>query len=249
MSGIPEEGIYGNVASQSSNVSQGGRRRTRSEFEGDTDYSSNTRIRLEGMYRPQWTMSSTVEDILLEGTTNRADMKLNDFLRSNWGEEWVVERNGNVTMENFVQNPETFIKKKGLLHTITTSPQYKVLEAINKLHHEGVYSLEKWRDHEGKDTVTPLAREKLKEFLTQVLTEERREAEEKARREQQQIIFNLSAKIEDLLLKGRVRVMDIKLNDFLTLELDGRGILRANRNVLLRDFLLIPRVISAMREY
>ncbi|RNF09833.1 retrotransposon hot spot (RHS) protein [Trypanosoma cruzi] len=34
--------------------------------------------------------------------------------------------------------------------------------------------------------------------------------------------------------------MDIKLNDFLTLELDGRGILRANRNVLLRDFFINP---------
>ncbi|PWU88102.1 putative retrotransposon hot spot protein (RHS,) [Trypanosoma cruzi] len=240
MSGRPEEGLYGNVASQSSNVSQGGRRRTRSEFEGDTDYSSTTRRRLEGMYRPQWTMSSSVEDILLEGTTNRANMKLNDFLRSNLGEEWVVERNGNVIMEAFVQEPDAYVQDQQLLRRIINLPAYQVLEAVYKLHHEGVYSLEKWRDHEGKDTVTPLAREKLKEVLTQVLTEERREAEEKARREQQQIIFNLSAKIEDLLLKGRVRVMDIKLNDFLTLELDGRGILRANRNVLLRDFFINP---------
>ncbi|PWU86030.1 putative retrotransposon hot spot (RHS) protein [Trypanosoma cruzi] len=240
MSGRPEEGLYGNLASQSSNVSQGGRRRTRSEFEGDTDYSSTTRIRLEGIRRPQWTMSSTVEDILLEGSTNRTDMKLNDFLRRYLGEEWVVERNGNVTMGNFVQNPETFIKKKGLLHIITTSLSYKELEAIYKLHHEGVSSLEEWRDYEGKDTITPFPRGKLNGVLTQVLTEERREAEERARREQQQIIFNLSAKIEDLLFKGSVRVMDIKLNDFLTLELDGRGILRANRNVLLRDFFINP---------
>ncbi|EKF27231.1 retrotransposon hot spot (RHS) protein, putative, partial [Trypanosoma cruzi marinkellei] len=34
--------------------------------------------------------------------------------------------------------------------------------------------------------------------------------------------------------------MDIKLNDFLTMELDGKGILRANRNVLLKDFLNNP---------
>ncbi|PWU88794.1 putative retrotransposon hot spot (RHS) protein [Trypanosoma cruzi] len=240
MSGIPEEGLYGNVASQSSNVSQGGRRRTRSEFEGDTDYSSTTRIRLEGMYRPQWTMSSTVEDILLGGSTNRNNMKLNDFLRSNLGEEWVVERNGNVAMEMFFQDPEMFIQNERLLRIITTSPSYKELEAIYKLHHEGVSSLEEWRDYEGKDTVTPFPRGKLNGVLTQVLTEERREAEERARREQQQIIFNLSAKIEDLLFKGSVRVMDIKLNDFLTLELDGRGILRANRNVLLRDFFINP---------
>ncbi|KAF8276067.1 putative retrotransposon hot spot (RHS) protein, partial [Trypanosoma cruzi] len=247
MSGRPEEGLYGNVASQSSNVSQGGRRRTRSEFEGDTDYSSTTRRRLEGMYRPQWTMSSTVEDILLEGSTNRTEMRLNDFLRSKLCGRGVVDTNENVTMEMFVLRPTMFIKDNEILGSITTSPQYReleerkiLLEAIYKLHHEGVDSLEQWRDHEGKDTVAPLARTKLNEVLTQVLREEKREAEERARREQQQIIFNLSAKIEDLLFGGSVRVMDIKLNDFLTLELDGRGILRANRNVLLRDFFINP---------
>ncbi|PWU85354.1 putative retrotransposon hot spot (RHS) protein [Trypanosoma cruzi] len=248
MSGRPEEGLYGNVASQSSNVSQGDvQRRTRSEFEGDTDYSSTTRRRLEGMYRPQWTMSSTVEDILLEGTTNRTDMKLNDFLRSKLCGRGVVDTNENVTMEMFVLRPTMFIKDNEILGSITTSPQYReleerkiLLEAIYKLHHEGVDSIEQWRDYEGKDTLTRHVCGKLNEFLTQVLREEKREAEERARREQQQIIFNLSAKIEDLLFGGSVRVMDIKLNDFLTLELDGRGILRANRNVLLRDFFINP---------
>ncbi|PWV04251.1 putative retrotransposon hot spot (RHS) protein [Trypanosoma cruzi] len=185
MSGRPEEGLYGNVESQSSNVSQGGRRRTRSDFEGDTDYSSTTRRRLEGIRRPQWTMSSTVEDILLEGSTNRANTKLNDFLRSNLGEEWVVKRNGNVTMGNFVQNPETFIKKKGLLHTIKTSPSYQVLEAINKLHHEGVYFLWQWREYEGRDTLTPLASGKLNGLLAEIQKEERREADERAKREEE----------------------------------------------------------------
>ncbi|ESS62653.1 retrotransposon hot spot (RHS) protein [Trypanosoma cruzi Dm28c] len=248
MSGRPEEGLYGNVASQSSNVSQGDvQRRTRSEFEGDTDYSSTTRRRLEGMYRPQWTMSSTVEDILLEGTTNRTDMKLNDFLRSKLCGRGVVDTNENVTMEMFVLRPTMFIKDNEILGSITTSPQYReleerkiLLEAIYKLHHEGVDSIEQWRDYEGKDTLTRHVCGKLNEVLTQVLREEKREAEERARREQQQIIFNLSAKIEDLLFGGSVRVMDIKLNDFLTLELDGRGILRANRNVLLRDFFINP---------
>ncbi|RNC47567.1 retrotransposon hot spot (RHS) protein, partial [Trypanosoma cruzi] len=254
MSGRPESVQGGNVESQSSNVSQGGRRRTRSEFEGDTDYSSTTRRRLEGMYRLQWTMSSTLEDILLEGTTNRANMKLNDFLRSNLGEEWVVERNGNVTMGNFVQNPETFIKKKGLLHTIKASPSYQeleremkreleerkiLLEAIYKLHHEGVDFLEQWRDYEGKDTVTPLARRKLNRVLTQLLREESREAEERAVREEH-VGFALTTTIRDVLFRGRVRVMDVKLNDFLTLEFEGRGILRANRNVLLRGFFKDP---------
>ncbi|RNC52089.1 putative retrotransposon hot spot (RHS) protein, partial [Trypanosoma cruzi] len=109
-------------------------------------------------------------------------------------------------------------------------------EDVHRLHENGVLSLEQWRDYEGKDTVTPLVREKLNRVLTQVLTEERREAEERARWDQQQVIFNLSAKIEDLLFGGRVRVHKMKLNDFLTREFDGRGILRANRSVLLRDF-------------
>ncbi|RNF10378.1 putative retrotransposon hot spot (RHS) protein [Trypanosoma cruzi] len=271
MSGRPEEGLYGNVESQSSNVSQGGRRRTRSEFESDTDYSSETRRRLEGMYRPQWTMSSTVEDILLEGSTNRADMKLNDFLRRNLGEEWVVKRNGNVTMGIFVQNPETFIKKKGLLHTITTSPSYRELEAINKLRHEGVYFLRQWREYEGKDTVTTLAKGKLNGVLTEIEIEAnreaekrlRREADERAKREEEKLIreaearvrreaeervrrreaemkFTMFTNIEDVLFQRRVRVMDMKLNDFLMRELDGSGIVDTNRDVSLEEFFNEP---------
>ncbi|EAN86707.1 retrotransposon hot spot (RHS) protein, putative, partial [Trypanosoma cruzi] len=232
MSGRPEEGIYDNEEIQAPTVPQGDWRRARSDFEGDTDHSSTTRRRLEEMHRPKWTMNSSVEDILLEGSTNRNNMKLNDFLRSNLGEEWVVERNRNVTMEAFVQEPDAYVQDQRLLRIIFNLTEYQVY----KLHHEGEFFLEQWRDYEGKDTVTPLVREKLNRVLIQVLTEERREAEERARWDQQQVIFNLSAKIEDLLFGGRVRVMEIKLNDFLTREFDGRGILRANRSVLLRDF-------------
>ncbi|RNF10249.1 retrotransposon hot spot protein (RHS) [Trypanosoma cruzi] len=101
------------------------------------------RRRLEEARRPQWTMSSTVEDVLLGGSTNRtdiSDMKLNDFLRSNLGGRGVVDTNENVTMQEFVQDPEMFLKNERLLRTIKASPSYKVLEAINKLHPEGVLS-------------------------------------------------------------------------------------------------------------
>ncbi|RNC56481.1 retrotransposon hot spot (RHS) protein [Trypanosoma cruzi] len=235
MSGRPEEGLYGNLESQSSNVSQGGRRRTRSEFEGDTDYSSTTRRRLEGIYRPQWTMSSTVKDILLEGSTNMAEMMLNDFLRSNLGGRGVVDTNENVAMEMFVLRPTMFINDSEILGLITASPSYQVY----KLHHEGVHFLEQWRDYEGKDTVAPLARGKLDGVLTQVLRGERREAEERAVREEQ-VELTLTNTIEDVLFKGRVRVMDVKLNDFLTLEMEGKGILATNRNALLREFFKDP---------
>ncbi|PWU83240.1 putative retrotransposon hot spot (RHS) protein [Trypanosoma cruzi] len=252
MSGRPEEGLYDNEEIQAPTVPQGDRqRRARSEFEGDTDHSSATRRRLEEARRPQWTMGSTVKEILLEGSTNRANMKLNDFLRSKLGDEWVVERNGNVIMEAFVQEPDAYVQDQRLLRIIFNLTEYQemereldemkiLLEAITKLHHEGVDSLEQWRDYEGKDTVTPVARRNLNRVLTQVLREERREAEERARWDQQQIIFNLFAKIEDLLFGGRVRVNDIKLNDFLTLRFGGKGIAATNRDVSLEDFFKDP---------
>ncbi|RNF15136.1 putative retrotransposon hot spot (RHS) protein [Trypanosoma cruzi] len=242
MSGIPEEGIYGNVASQSSNVSQGGRRRTRSEFEGDTDYSSTTRRRLEGMYRPQWTMSSSVEDILLEGTTNRTDMKLNDFLRSNLGGRVAVDEDYNVTMQAFVLRPTMFINDSEILGIITTLPSYRELEAINKLHDEGVFSLGQWKVFKSKNTVAPLAKGKLNAAFTEVLRKEkaRREEEEKARRDQQQINLNLTLSIKDAIFQGRARFYKKKMNDFLTLELDGRGVADTNRRVLLKEFFKEP---------
>ncbi|RNC33110.1 retrotransposon hot spot (RHS) protein [Trypanosoma cruzi] len=265
MSGRPEEGLYGNVESQSSNVSQGGRRRTRSEFEGDTDHSSATRIRLEGMYRPQWTMSSTVKDILLEGSTLRTDMKLNEFIRSNLDEEWVVERNGNVIMEAFVQEPDAYVQDQELLRRIINLPAYQaleerkiLLEATYKLHHEGVYFLRQWGEHEGKDTVSSHARGKLNGVLTGIEIEEkeRREAEEreKARREEEarrdaeeekarreeQINFNLTLSIKDAIFQGRARVYKMKLNRFLKMELDGRGVADTNRRVLLKEFFKDP---------
>ncbi|RNC45865.1 putative retrotransposon hot spot (RHS) protein, partial [Trypanosoma cruzi] len=268
MSGRPEEGLYGNVESQSSNVSQGGRRRTRSEFEGDTDYSSTTRIRLEGMYRPQWTMSSSVKDILLEGSTLRTDMKLNEFIRSNLGEEWVVERNGNVIMEAFVRRPNAYVQDQQLLEEILNLTAYQalkmeleerkiLLEAIYKLHHEGVYFLRQWGEHEGKDTVSSHARGKLNGVLTGIEIEEkeRRDAEgEKARREEkarrhaeeekarreEQINFNLTLSIKDAIFQGRARVYKMKLNRFLKMELDGRGVADTNRSVLLKEFFKDP---------
>ncbi|PWU82794.1 putative retrotransposon hot spot (RHS) protein [Trypanosoma cruzi] len=180
---------------QASAVPQGARqRRARPESEDVTDQPAATRIRVEEARQLMWTMRSTVEDILLEGSTNRNKMKLNEFIQSYLGEEWVVERNGNVAMEAFVQDPETFIKKKRLLSTIKALPSYQALEAINKLHHEGVFSLEQWRDYEGKDTLTPLARGNLNRVLTQVLREERLEAEERAVREEQ-VGFTLTTTI------------------------------------------------------
>ncbi|PWU89969.1 putative retrotransposon hot spot (RHS) protein [Trypanosoma cruzi] len=42
---------------------------------------------------------------------------------------------------------------------------------------------------------------------------------------------------------------NMRLSDFLTMELDGRGALDANRNVLPEEFFKTPISIFAMREY
>ncbi|EKF98497.1 retrotransposon hot spot (RHS) protein, putative, partial [Trypanosoma cruzi] len=195
MSGIPEEGIYGNVESQSSNVSQGGQRRARSEFEGDTDYSSATRIRLEGIRRPQWTMSSTVEDILLEGSTNRAEMRLNEFIRRYLGGTAAVDEGRNVTMQVFFRRPNAYVQDQQLLRRIINLTAYQVLEAVYKLHHEGVYFLRQWREYERKDTLTTLAKGKLNGVLTEIEIEESCEAVEIAKRENEKLIREAEARV------------------------------------------------------
>ncbi|KAF8290016.1 retrotransposon hot spot protein (RHS), putative, partial [Trypanosoma cruzi] len=177
----------GNARSRASAVPQGDvQRRASPESEGETDQPAATHIRGVEAWRPQWTMSSSVEDILLEGSTNRTEMRLNDFLRSNLGGRGVVDTNENVALEMFVLRPTMFINDNEILGLITASPSYQelkmeldnrerelekrkiLLEAINKLHHEGVFSLEQWTDYEGKDTVTPHAKGKLKAALTEV---------------------------------------------------------------------------------
>ncbi|EAN99306.1 retrotransposon hot spot (RHS) protein, putative [Trypanosoma cruzi] len=262
MSGRPEEGHYGNEESQSPTVPRQDRRRLRLESNSDTDQPAATRRGAEERQRPQLTMSSSVEDILLEGSTLRNKMKLNEFLRSNLGGMAAVDEEHNVTMEAFVQDPETFIQNKRLLRTITALPSYSeleremkrelderkiLLEAIYKLNRGGVLSLEQWRDYEGKDTVTPLPKAKLNRVLTQLLREGNREAEERGMREEeerqrraQEMEFTISTTIEDVLFKGRVRVKDTKLNDFLTMEFGGKGIVATNRDVLLKEFFKEP---------
>ncbi|PWV21327.1 putative retrotransposon hot spot protein (RHS) [Trypanosoma cruzi] len=89
------------------------------------------------------------------------------------------------------------------------------------------------------DTITPLARGKPTGVLTQVPTEAGREAEERIRGTQE-MKFTISTNIEDVLFKGRLRVNEMKLNDFLTRELGGRGVVDTNRDVLLEEFFKDP---------
>ncbi|PWV16942.1 putative retrotransposon hot spot protein (RHS) [Trypanosoma cruzi] len=179
-------------------------------------------------------------------------MRLNEFLRNLLGGRGVVDANEDVSMEMFLMNPMLFSNGETLLCTIAEFPLCRetkiLLEAAYTLKGEGVFLLAHWRDFEGKDTVTPIAKGTLDTALLYLRREEtrrdteeraRRKAEERARREQQ-IKFTLSIGIEDVLSRGRVRANNTKLNDFLTVELGGKGVVDANRNVLLEEFVRDP---------
>ncbi|PWU91050.1 putative retrotransposon hot spot protein (RHS) [Trypanosoma cruzi] len=52
--------------------------------------------------------------------------------------------------------------------------------------------------------------------------------------------FTTSTNINDVLFKGRARVNEMRLNDLLTRELDGRGIVDTNRDFMLEEFFKDP---------
>ncbi|EKF99251.1 retrotransposon hot spot (RHS) protein, putative [Trypanosoma cruzi] len=146
----------------------------------------------------------------------------------------------NVTMEMFVQEPDGYAQDQRLLEEILNLTACQALEAITKPLHEGVLSLSgNVETMKEKDTITPLARGKPNEVLTQVLTEAGREAEERLRRSQE-MKFTISTNIEEVLFKGGVHVNEMKLSDFLTRELDGRGVADTNRDVLPEEFFKDP---------
>ncbi|PWU85515.1 putative retrotransposon hot spot protein (RHS,) [Trypanosoma cruzi] len=136
---------------QASAVPQGdGQRRARPELGGETGQPAATRRRAEARQQ-QWTMNSTVRDILLERNTLSYNMKLNDFLWNYVGGRAAVGEDHNVTMQLFVQEPDDYVQDQRLLEEILNLTAYQALEAITKpLHHEGVLSLGQWRGFKRK---------------------------------------------------------------------------------------------------
>ncbi|KAF5215591.1 retrotransposon hot spot (RHS) protein [Trypanosoma cruzi] len=211
-----------------------------------------THIRVEEPRQPQWTFSSRVKDILLKGKESITNMRLNDFLRNYFDGRGVEEFNENVYMKDFLISPNEFIQDEVLLSTIKASPPYQeikkereefymLLGASNKLKKERIITLRQWRDFERKDTVISLARAQINTAHSYVLREKRRKAEKRERQERQELGIDVSTRIKDTVFKGRVRVDKMGLNDFLTTELDGRGALDANRDVLLKEFFKDPK--------
>ncbi|RNC53413.1 putative retrotransposon hot spot (RHS) protein, partial [Trypanosoma cruzi] len=182
MSGRPEKGLYGNEEGQASAVPQGdSRRRARSDLEGDTDQPAATPIRVEEA-QLRWTMCSYVRDILLDGETDISKMKLNDFLREHFGSRAAVEEEQNVEMWKFLWSPDAYIKDQQLLEEISNLKDYQLLTDRRKLTDGNVMFLENWREFKDKATVTPLARKKFDDALTQIRKEVARwEAEERAK--------------------------------------------------------------------
>ncbi|PWV19638.1 putative retrotransposon hot spot protein (RHS) [Trypanosoma cruzi] len=183
MSGRPSKGIHGNEEGQASTVPQGDSlKRAMSDLEGDTAQPAATPIRVEEA-QLQWTMCSTVWDILLDGETDISDMKLNAFLREHFGSRAAVEEEQNVDMWDFLRSPDAFIKDQQLLEEISNLKDYQLLRDRRKLADGHLNYLEDWIEFEEKDTVTPLTRKKLNDALTQIQKEVARwEAEERAKR-------------------------------------------------------------------
>ncbi|PWV00928.1 putative retrotransposon hot spot protein (RHS) [Trypanosoma cruzi] len=211
-----------------------------------------TRRGVEETRQPQWTLESRLDEVLLKGKERITNMRLNDFLRNYFDGRGVEEFNENVYMKEFLSSPNEFIQDEVLLSTIKASPSYQelrkkcdefymLLEASNKLKKGYIVTLREWRDFERKDTVISLARAQINTAHSYVLREERRKAEERERQERQELGIDVSTRIKYAVFKGRVRVDKMRLNDFLTMELDGRGALDANRDVLLEEFFKDPK--------
>ncbi|PWV01003.1 putative retrotransposon hot spot protein (RHS,) [Trypanosoma cruzi] len=207
---------------------------------------------VEETQRPKWTFDSWLDKILLEEKEHTMKMWLNDFLRNYFGGRGVEEFNENVYMKDFLSSPNKFIKDEVLLDTIKASPPYQelkkereeyyvLLEASNKLSDERLLTLRHWRYYKRKDTVIPLARTQINKAYSYVLRGERRKAEEKGRRERQSLGIDVSTRTDYAVFKGRVRVDKMKLNEFLEMELEGRGAMDANRDVLLEEFFKDPK--------
>ncbi|PWV09132.1 putative retrotransposon hot spot protein (RHS) [Trypanosoma cruzi] len=145
----------------------------------------------------------------------------------------------NVTMEMFVQEPDDCVQDQRLLEEIFNLTAHQALEAITKPLYEGVFSLGQWRDYGRKAYDHSSCKGKTKRS-THAGTDGSEAGGRGRLRRTQEMKFTISTNIEDVLFKGRVRVNEMKLSDYLTEELDGRGVVDTNRDVLLEEFFKDP---------
>ncbi|KAF5215782.1 hypothetical protein ECC02_011492 [Trypanosoma cruzi] len=193
MSGRPETVHGGNGEGPAPTVPQGnGRRRARPVLEGGTDQPAATRGRVDEVRRPQWTLDSRVEDVLLEATAPNTNMKLNDFLTMVLDGEGVVDTNRNVLLKEFFKDPTRYIRDEGILNEIHASGHYKCVrndlrnkvvfdEDVRKLEENGVNTLIGWLEAAAgvKEIVHGTTKQFLDAFLEDVRNSMRMSASNK----------------------------------------------------------------------
>ncbi|RNE99131.1 retrotransposon hot spot (RHS) protein [Trypanosoma conorhini] len=185
MSGRSEEEAHAAAASPANAVPQG-QRRSRSGPDGggsDQQPAAHRRRVGEAQQRPTWTLTSTVEEVLLFGREGPIpDIKLNDFLRRELGGRGVVEANDNVSLESFVAQPEAFIANEDDLRLTLASPFYtaikEAIEDARRLVEHEVDTLQRWREFAQKNIVSPVGRAKLDAALAVAVEEEARQRRE-----------------------------------------------------------------------
>ncbi|RNE95082.1 uncharacterized protein Tco025E_10197, partial [Trypanosoma conorhini] len=124
---------------------------------------------------PQWTLYSTVEEVLLAGLDATRQMTLNDFIRKYVDPNFVLEGR-NVMMGVFARRPEHYISDERLLRRIIDSPEYQTecqrredarnLRAdARKLMEHDAGNLQRWKDFHQKGIVAAITRRKLNAAL------------------------------------------------------------------------------------
>ncbi|RNF01728.1 putative retrotransposon hot spot (RHS) protein [Trypanosoma conorhini] len=91
--------------------------------------------------KQQWTLATSVEDVLLEGVNATEQMELNDFISKYLGPKFVADEGRGVKLGAFIQGPEDCISDERLLRRILNSQAYQLLRDARKLAGQGVSSL------------------------------------------------------------------------------------------------------------
>ncbi|RNE99326.1 retrotransposon hot spot (RHS) protein, partial [Trypanosoma conorhini] len=130
----------------------------------------------EAPARQRWTLTSTVEEVLLGGVGPIRDIKLNDFLRDKLSGRGVVEANENLSMNAFARRPERYVTDPELREDILSLPEYQTeyprredarklrADARNLMEHR-VGTLQDWKEFDQKNIVSAISRTKLQSAL------------------------------------------------------------------------------------
>ncbi|PWV05341.1 putative retrotransposon hot spot protein (RHS) [Trypanosoma cruzi] len=165
-------------------------------------------------------------------------MRLSDFLWNYVGGRAAVMKDYNVTMQAFVQEPDDYVQDQRLLEEIRNVTAHQAWRPLLGLFTK-VCSLSGNVGTMNERIRSPLLQGENKRGTHAVTTEARREAAERLRGTQG-MKFTICTNIEDVPFKGRARVNKMRLSDFLTMELGGRGVVDTNRDVLPEEFFRDP---------